>query len=335
MRIFITGGAGFIGSHLARALLGQGHAVDILDDLSTGSRENFADLKGAAGFSFTEGSVDDAAAVSRGAAKADCIYHLAAAVGVRLIIDKPVRSIETNVHGAATVLREAAGRRTPVFIASSSEVYGKSRDVPFREDGDVTLGAPANLRWSYACSKLVDECLALAHHREAGLPVVVGRLFNTAGPGQTGRYGMVLPNFVRQAVEGRPLTVYGDGTQTRCFCHVADTVTAMIGLMQDPGCYGETFNIGTTREIAILDLARLVRDIAGSQSAIELVPYEEAYASGFEDMVRRVPDTAKIERQIGWRPEISLEELVRDAVDGAANGRSGRVTASDITQDTA
>lgn len=317
MRVFITGGAGFIGSHLARAFLGRGHEVDILDDLSTGRAENIADIRDQSGFSCVVDSIENLAAVTELAARADCIYHLAAAVGVRLIIDSPVRSIETNVLGTEIVLQATARANTPVFIASSSEVYGKTRDLPFREDNDLVLGAPSSLRWSYACSKAVDECLALAYHRERDLPVVIGRLFNTAGPGQTGQYGMVLPTFARQAVDGKPITVHGDGTQTRCFCHVDDVVEALIRLMETPGCYGQLFNIGSTREISITGLAELVRDIAKSQSAIEYVPYEKAYATDFEDMQRRLPDIAKIGRSVGWRPEISLERLVRDVVDHA------------------
>ena len=317
MRIFVTGGAGFIGSHLARALLAQGHEVDILDDLSTGRAENFEDLKSYARFSYVIDSLENASAVARLAERADRIYHLAAAVGVRLVIDDPVGTIETNVRGTEIVLQAAAAKRVPIFIASSSEVYGKSPDLPFREDGDLTLGATANMRWSYACSKALDECLALAYHRDGRLPVVIGRLFNTTGPQQTGQYGMVLPSFARQAVAGEPITVFGDGTQTRCFCHVQDVVRALVGLMEDPRCYGEVFNIGSTREISIADLAGLVRDAAGSSSPIELLPYDQAYAGDFEDMMRRVPDIGKIERMIGWRPEIPLEQLVRDVVSHA------------------
>lgn len=315
MRAFITGGAGFIGSHLARALLRQGHEVDVLDDLSTGSMENIADLKSDARFSCVIGGLHDLPRVAGLADRADCIYHLAAAVGVRYVIDNPVRTIETNVRGTEAVLEAAARTRTPVFVASSSEVYGKSHGLPFCEDGDLTLGAPANLRWSYACSKALDECMALAYHSEKGLPVVVGRLFNTAGPGQTGQYGMVLPNFARQATAGQPITVFGDGTQTRCFCHVQDAVRALVGLMAEPGCYGQVFNIGSTREISIAELARLVRDTARSHSAIEFLPYDVAYAAGFEDMRRRLPDLRKIAGQIGWKPEVSLERLVRDVID--------------------
>ena len=317
MRILVTGGAGFIGSHLARALLTQGHEVDILDDLSTGRVENIEDLKADPRFSSVIDSLENVAAVARLAERADRIYHLAAAVGVRLVIDDPVGTIETNVRGTEILLQAAVARRTPVFMASSSEVYGKSPDIPFREDGDLTLGATANMRWSYACSKMLDECLALAYHRDGRLPAVIGRLFNTTGPGLTGRYGMVLPGFARQAVAGEPITVFGDGTQTRCFCHVRDVVRALIGLMEDTRCYGHVFNVGSTREITIADLARLVRDVAGSNSPIELVSYDEAYEGDFEDMMRRVPDIGKIGQQIGWRPEVSLEQLVRDVVDHA------------------
>lgn len=337
MRMLVTGGAGFIGSHLTRALLQQGHAVDILDDLSTGRAGNVADLESKPRFSCVVDNIENASVVAGLVERSDRIFHLAAAVGVRLIIDDPVGSIETNVLGAETVLRAAARRGTPVFIASSSEVYGKSANLPFREDGDLALGATDNIRWSYACSKALDECLGLAYHRDRGVPVVVGRLFNTTGPGQTGRYGMVLPGFARQATAGQPITVYGDGTQTRCFCHVGDTVRALIGLMEDPECYGQVFNIGATREISIGELARLVRDTARSGSAIEIVPYDRAYGSGFEDMMRRVPDIGKIGRQIGWRPEISLEQMVQEVVDSAADsgGAGSPGAASDFTQDPA
>lgn len=317
MRIFITGGAGFIGSHLARALLKQGHEVDILDDLSTGRAENIEDIKADPRFSCVIDSLENVAAVARLAERADRIYHLAAAVGVRLVIDDPVGTIETNVRGTEIVLQAATVKQTPIFIASSSEVYGKSPDLPFHEDGDLTLGATANMRWSYACSKALDECLALAYHRDGRLPAVIGRLFNTTGPGQMSRYGMVLPGFARQAVAEEPITVFGDGEQTRCFCHVQDVVRALIGLMEDSRCYGQVFNVGSTREISIADLARLVRGAAGSRSSIELIPYDKAYQGDFEDMMRRVPDIGKIERQIGWRPEILLEQLVDDVVSHA------------------
>lgn len=317
MRAFVTGGAGFIGSNLVRALLRQGHAVDVLDDLSTGSAGNLADLKSIDRFSLVIDSLENRSAVARFADEADCVFHLAAAVGVRYVIDHPIRTIETNVRGTEIVLDAAARTGTPVFIASSSEVYGKSARVPFGEEDDLSLGATSNPRWSYACSKAMDEIMALAYHRERGLPVVVGRLFNTTGAGQTGRYGMVLPTFARQAVESLPITVFGDGAQTRCFCHVDDTVRAIIGLMAESGCHGQVFNIGTTREVSIADLAGLVRDTAKSRSAIEFVPYDVAYAIGFEDMARRVPDIGRITRRIGWRSRISLERLVRDVVDRA------------------
>ncbi|MDH3228707.1 MAG: GDP-mannose 4,6-dehydratase [Alphaproteobacteria bacterium] len=324
MRVLVTGGAGFIGTHLVRMLLRQGHEVAVLDDLSTGRAENIEAFRSDPRFSHVVGDVGNVPLVTELVERADLVYHLAAAVGVRLVLDNPVKTIETNVLGTEAVLKAAARDRSPVFLASSSEVYGRSPDVPFREDCDLMLGATGNMRWSYACSKAVGESLALAYHRERGLPVIVGRLFNTTGPGQTGQYGMVLPTFARQAVEGRPITVYGDGTQTRCFCHVTDTVRALVGLMQGSGSFGQVFNIGSTQEISIHALARLVRDIARSNSAIELVPYHEAYAEGFEDMMRRVPDTGRIAQRIGWRPEISLERLVREVVDRARAETSSR-----------
>ena len=315
MQILITGGAGFIGSYLTAELLAQGHEVQILDDLSTGRAESFEAFKSNSGFSYVIDSVTNEAVVDKLIDGVDCIYHLAAAVGVRLIIDNPVSSIETNVLGTEIILRAAARARAPIFIASSSEVYGKTLSVPFNENDNLALGATNNTRWSYACSKAIDECLALAYHREQNLPVVIGRLFNTTGPGQASQYGMVLPNFVGQAISGQPITVFGDGSQTRCFCHVRDTVRALIDLMADPACEGQVFNIGSSHEVSITELARQVRDQTRSASVIETIPYNEAYGSGFEDMQRRVPDTGKIERQIGWRPEISLEQLVQDVVD--------------------
>lgn len=314
MRMLVTGGAGFIGSHLTSLLLAQGHEVAVLDDLSTGQAAHLDVHAGHPRLTVHVGSVTDAARVDALVASSDRVYHLAAVVGVRLAIRQPLRAIDTNVHGTSVVLQAAARRRTPAFLASSSEVYGTTFHAPHREDDALALGPTHNPRWSYACSKLMDECLAFALHHEQGLPVVVGRLFNTAGPGQLGHYGMVMPSLALQAVQGRPMTVHGDGTQTRCFCHVRDTVRAIAGLMDDARCHGRVFNIGSTREVSIAELARMIRRAAGSASTIETVPHEAAYGLPFDDMRRRVPDTRRIESHTGWRPEITLEQLVDEVV---------------------
>ena len=314
MRFLITGGAGFIGSHLADELLRRDHRVHVLDDLSTGSIDNIRHLKDRPGFSYTIESAMGAPLVAELVDEADVIYHLAAAVGVELIVESPVRTIETNVHCTEVLLTQANKKKKPVFIASTSEVYGKGEKLPFREDGDLLLG-PTNMgRWAYACSKALDEYLGLAYFKEKGLPVVVGRLFNTVGPRQTGRYGMVVPSFVRQALAGRPITVYGDGTQQRCFCHVADVVQALCDLMSREDLYGEVFNIGSTEEISMLDLAHRVREAAESDSEINLVSYEDAYEPGFEDMPRRVPDISKVNEAIGWRPTRDLAGILDDVI---------------------
>jgi nucleoside-diphosphate-sugar epimerase len=315
VRFLITGGAGFIGSHLADELLERGDQVHVLDDLSTGSIDNLRHLKGKPGFEYTIDSAANAPIVAELVDSADVVFHLAAAVGVQLIVESPVRTIETNVHCTEVVLAQASKKKKPVFIASSSEVYGKSADLPYREDGDLTLGATTKGRWSYACSKAIDEFLAIAHWKERKLPTVIGRLFNTVGPRQTGRYGMVIPNFVTQALADRPLTVYGDGTQRRCFCHVADVVRALADLMRREDVYGEVFNIGSDSEIEIRQLAERVVDMTGSPSEITLVPYDVAYEKGFEDMQRRRPDTTKIYERIGWRPTRSLDEILADVID--------------------
>ncbi len=315
MRFLITGGAGFIGSHLAEELLARGHLVHVLDDLSTGSIDNIRHLKADPRFSYTIDTCASASVVAQLVEGADVVYHLAAAVGVDLIVESPVRTIETNVHCTEVVLAEAAKQRTPVLIASTSEVYGKSTAFPFREDGDLVMGPSTTGRWSYACSKAIDEFLALAYWKERKLPTVVARLFNTVGPRQTGRYGMVVPTFVGQALSGRPLTVFGDGTQTRCFCHVEDTVNALVELMLlGERAYGEVFNIGSQEEISIFSLAERVRDLTGSDSEIVVIPYEEAYEAGFEDMPRRFPDVAKIERAIGWATPRRLDEILGDVI---------------------
>jgi UDP-glucose 4-epimerase len=315
MRFLITGGAGFIGSHLAEELLMRGHRVHVLDDLSTGSIDNVRHLKTDPRFSYTIETCASASVVAELVDEADIVYHLAAAVGVELIVESPVRTIETNVHCTEVVLAQASKKRKPVFIASTSEVYGKSTAVPFREDGDLVMGPSTTGRWSYACSKAIDEFLALAYWKERKLPTVVARLFNTVGPRQTGCYGMVVPTFVGQALAGRPLTVFGDGLQTRCFCHVGDVVQALVELMTlGDGAYGEVFNIGSQEEISIYGLAERVRGLTGSCSEIVVIPYEEAYEAGFEDMPRRVPDTGKIEAATGWRPTRTLDETLADVV---------------------
>ena len=315
MRYLITGGAGFIGSFVAEELLGRGHRVHVLDDLSTGAIDNIRHLKDSPVFSYTIESAASPSTVAELVDEADIVYHLAAAVGVELIIESPVRTIETNVHCTEIVLAQANKKKKPVFIASTSEVYGKSGDLPFREDGDLLLGPTSRGRWSYACSKAIDEYLSLAYWKERRLPVVIGRLFNTVGPRQTGRYGMVVPSFVRQALVGEPITVHGDGRQRRCFCHVKDVVRAMADLMETEDAVGEVFNIGSSDEITIMDLAERVRLACESDSEIRLVPYEEAYEAGFEDMRRRVPDISKISALLGWRPTRTLEQILEDVIE--------------------
>jgi UDP-glucose 4-epimerase len=315
MRFLITGGAGFIGSHLAEELLGRGGRVHVLDDLSTGAIENIRHLKSHPGFAYTIESASNVPLLAELVDEADVVYHLAAAVGVELIVESPVRTIETNVHCTEVVLAQANKKKKPVFIASTSEVYGKSGNLPFHEESDLLLGPTSKGRWSYACSKALDEYLALAYSKERSLPVVVGRLFNTVGPRQTSRYGMVVPTLARQAIAGRPITVYGDGRQRRCFCHVKDVVVALAELMSRNDAYGEVFNVGSTEEISILDLARRVREAAGSESEIVFVPYEEAYEEGFEDMRRRLPDTGKLERLLGWQPTRGLSQILADVVE--------------------
>ena len=314
MKVFITGGAGFIGSHLAERLIQRGDHVLVLDDLSTGEMANIEGLVGHENFEYRIGSVIDAPLVAELVDRCDVTVHLAAAVGVRLIVEKPVHTIETNVHGTEVVLHAAARKQKRVMVASTSEVYGKSGKFPFSEEDDLTLGATSHSRWAYACSKALDEWLALAYWREKKVPVTCLRFFNTVGPRQTGRYGMVLPNFAAQAIEGKPITVYGSGEQSRCFGHVRDVVEALIGLIESQSAVGQVFNIGTDREVTIMRLAEMVRDAAGSSSEIVLVPYEEAYAEGFEDMQRRVPDCSKLERTVGFKPSTPLEEIIADVV---------------------
>ncbi len=319
-RTLITGGAGFIGSHLAETLLSRGHHVTIIDDLSTGSLANVQHLLGHERFRFAIETITNQMVLDRLASECDVIFHLAAAVGVQLIIQNPVHTIETNVMGTEAVLKAALRYRAKVLVASTSEVYGKSERVPYREDDDITLGPTARNRWAYAASKMVDEFLALAYQREHGLPVVIFRLFNTVGPRQTGQYGMVVPRFVQQALAGQPLTVYGDGSQTRCFCNVLDAVQAIVGLAGAPEAVGQVFNVGSTDEVSILELAQrtlaLVHGEEGSQrDRITLVPYAQAYTAGFEDMLRRVPDISKIGGVIGWQPSIPLDETLRQVIE--------------------
>jgi len=315
VNILITGGAGFIGSHFAEYLLDQGGSVFVIDDLSTGRIENIAHLKPHPRFHYTIDSIMNVPLAAELVDQADVILHAAAAVGVRLIVESPVRTIETNIRGTEIILQLAAKKRKKVVLFSTSEVYGKAAKVPFAEDDDLVLGPTHKGRWSYACSKAIDEFLALAYWREKRLPVVVARLFNTVGPRQTGRYGMVLPNFARQALAGRPLTVFGEGTQSRCFAHVSDAVRALSRLMTLDEAVGQVFNVGSDEEITILDLARRVVGVAGGNSEIRLVPYEEAYEVGFEDMPRRIPDLSKIRRFIGYRPEYDLDDIIRSVVD--------------------
>jgi UDP-glucose 4-epimerase len=315
MKIFITGGAGFIGSHLSERLIDEGHELTVLDDLSTGRVENLSAIKGSNALRFVEGDILDDALVQELAGDADMIFHLAAAVGVKLIMDEPSRSILTNINGTENVLRAALKRKTPTFIASTSEVYGKATKFPFSEDDDLTIGATKNLRWSYACAKTLDEFLALAYAREADLPVVILRFFNTTGPRQTGRYGMVVPNFVQAALEGRPLLVHGTGEQSRCFGHVKDVVESLIRLMAEPAARGQVFNIANDQEVTIRQLAEQVIAATGSRSEIKLVPYDSVYPVGFEDMARRLPDVSKLQRTIGFRPRRGLPEIISDIVD--------------------
>jgi UDP-glucose 4-epimerase len=327
MHILITGGAGFIGSHLAEALLERGHEVTVIDNLSTGRFDNVQHLlerqsavNGRSPFRFAIDSITNEIVLDRLASECDVIFHLAAAVGVKLILENPVHTIETNVMGTEAVLKAALRYRAKVVIASTSEVYGKGNSVPFREDDDVVLGPTCRSRWAYAASKMVDEFLALAYYREKKLPAVVVRLFNTVGPRQTGRYGMVIPRFVSQALRNEPITVYGDGSQSRCFCDVSDVVLALIGLAQHPEAVGKVYNIGSSEEVCIRDLALQAKQITDSSSDIAYIPYTEAYAPNFEDMQRRVPDASRIQSLLEWQPQFSLQQIlvrVRDSLQKA------------------
>ena len=319
MRVLITGGAGFIGSHLSEALLGAGHQVHVLDNLSTGSISNIAHLKSHAGFSYDIDSVENEQLLAELIDSADVVFHFAAAVGVKLIVEQPVYTIETNVHGTEVVLKHANKKKKRVIVASTSEVYGKSVDVPFREDADLVMGPTTKHRWAYACSKAIDEFLALAYYKERKLPVIIVRFFNTVGPRQTGQYGMVIPNFVRQALAGEPITVFGDGTQCRSFTHVSDVVRALTALMVEPKAIGEVVNIGNIEEISILGLAERVKAMTNSSSPIKLIPYDEAYESGFEDMPRRLPDLTKIRTMIGYEPTRNLDAILTDVIEFIRN----------------
>ena len=315
MRVLITGGAGFVGSHLAEALLDRGDEVFVIDNLSTGSIHNIAHLKDHPRFHYTIDSITNEPLLAELIDRADTIVHLAAAVGVKLIVEAPVHTIETNVHGTEVVLKHANKKKKLVLIASTSEVYGKSGEVPFREDADLVLGPTAKHRWAYACSKMIDEFLALAYWKERKLPVIIVRLFNTVGPRQTGQYGMVIPNFVRQALAGEPITVFGDGTQSRSFTYVGDVVRAMVALVDEPRAVGQVFNIGNGTEITIADLANKVKQLTESSSAIVRVPYDEAYEAGFEDMPRRVPDISKVRALVGYQPTVELDEILTRVIE--------------------
>ena len=315
MRYLITGGAGFVGSHLAERLLQDGHSVVIIDDLCTGSIYNIEYLKNRPGFQYIIETIFNRPLLAELIDACDVVFHLAASVGVKLIVESPVRTINTNVKGTEEVLECAQKKKKKVLIASTSEVYGKATKIPFSESDDLVMGPTFKGRWSYACSKAIDEFLALAYWKEKGLPVVIARLFNTVGPRQTGRYGMVLPTFVRQALADQPLTVYGDGTQSRCFAHVSDTVEALVRLIEHPKAVGEVFNVGSEEEITIGELAHLVKDMTRSASEIRYIPYDEAYEEGFEDMHRRVPDISKIKGLLKFQPTRNTREIVQSVID--------------------
>jgi len=314
MKVLVTGGAGFIGSHLVERLLAENHEVVSLDNLTTGAIDNIAALLDHPRFSNVIGSVRDLSLVQELVEDADVIFHLAAAVGVKLILEKPSYSIHTNVNGTENVLHAAAGRDKRVFIASTSEVYGKTTQTPFNEEADLLLGSTSNLRWSYAIAKALDECLALSYCQEGKVDAVILRFFNTTGPRQTGRYGMVLPNFVSQALKGEPITVHGSGDQSRCFGHVKDVVESLVRLMPVNEAVGEVFNIGNDQEITIEHLALRVKAMTGSRSEIKKIPYKDVYPNGFEDMQRRVPDVGKLERYIDFRPRTPLDDIINDLI---------------------
>ena len=324
MKALITGGSGFIGSHLAEYLLDQGDRVFVIDDLSTGNIENILPLKTNPNFHYTIDTIMNVPATAELVDRCDVIFHLAAAVGVRLIVESPVRTIETNIRGTEIILELAEKKKKKVMITSTSEVYGKAKKFPFSEEDDLVLGPTHKGRWSYACSKAIDEFLSLAYWHEKGLPVIVARLFNTVGPRQSGRYGMVLPTFVKQALLGEHITVFGDGSQSRCFTHVTDVTGALYNLSQTEEGIGKVFNIGSDTEITISELAKKVKVMTASQSEIQLVPYEEAYQEGFEDMPRRVPDISRIQQLIDYRPTYSIDEIIQSVIDYQSSLLKGR-----------
>ena len=315
MRVLVTGGAGFIGSHLCERLLKERHKVDVIDDLSTGNIANLRNCMGNEKFKFYNDSVINEKMMYTLIDKSDIIYHLAAAVGVQLIVDQPVRTIVTNIKGTEVVLEIAKKFQKKVLIASTSEIYGKSESFPFKEDGDTVLGSTTYSRWSYACSKAIDEFLGLAYHRQFGLPVIIVRFFNTVGERQTGQYGMVIPRFVKAALSGEPLNIYGNGKQSRCFANVLDIIDGMTALVNDSASYGNVYNIGSTEEISIEDLAVKVKEMTGSSSEIKYIPYEEAYGQPFDDMNRRIPCLERIQQQVGYKPKISLDETLKRIID--------------------
>jgi UDP-glucose 4-epimerase len=311
----ITGGAGFIGSHLAEALLKEGHEVDIIDNLSTGSIRNVSHLKSQTKFKYVIDTLTNEPLLAELIDRNDVVFHFAAAVGVKLIVEQPVHTIETNVHGTEVVLKHANKKKKKVIIASTSEVYGKNLDVPFHEDADLVMGATVKHRWAYACSKAIDEFLALAYYKERGLPVIIVRFFNTVGPRQTGQYGMVLPSFVQQALANEPITVFGDGTQARSFTYIGDVVGCLMKLVAEPKAIGQVFNIGNKEEVTILKLAEMVKARTGSSSSIVFVPYDKAYEAGFEDMPRRVPDLRKVHDLVGYEPKVQLDEIITRVIE--------------------
>ena len=315
MRALITGGAGFIGSHLAESLLADGHEVDVIDNLSTGSIRNIGHLKSHPKFKYVIDTLTNEPLLAELVDRNDVVFHLAAAVGVKLIVEEPVHTIETNVHGTEVVLKHANKKKKKVIIASTSEVYGKNSDVPFHEDADLVMGPTIKHRWAYACSKAIDEFLALAYYKEKKLPVIIVRFFNTVGPRQTGQYGMVLPSFVRQALAHEPITVFGDGTQSRSFTYIDDVVGCLMKLVKEPRAVGQVFNIGNKEEVSILKLAEIVKELTGTRSEIVFVPYDKAYEAGFEDMPRRVPDLSKVHALVGYEPKVQLQEIITKVIE--------------------
>jgi UDP-glucose 4-epimerase len=331
MNILITGGAGFIGSHLTERLLGRGESVCVVDDLSAESTQSLQQFRNAPNFRFVRGTVTNRELMAEQVDAADMIYHLAAAVGVQLVVESPTRAIETNIHGTEIILQLAARRKKRVLLTSTSEVYGRRHQVPFREDDDLIIGPPDSGRWSYACSKLLDEFLAIAYWKEKGVPTVVTRLFNVVGPRQVARHGMVIPNLIHQALSGSEITVYGDGSQRRCFTHVSDAVTGLIALAEHPGSVGQVYNVGSTNEISILGLAQRIKELSGSRSEIVLVPYDRAYKRGAEDMMRRIPDLTKISRLTGYVASKSIDTLLRDTIEYQASQLAGSAARQSTT----